>query len=133
MSNNSEQSLEGLKQEAAKRRAGMVAERLLISLDECSALRKQTPEQLKKQVLAGKVLELDIDGSPYYPTFYGDRSLNQDDLTRVIVQLADLEPWIKYGFLTTPKLSLEGITPLEALKSNQLERVLVAAAGARER
>lgn len=75
----------------------------------------------------GRILMVEVDEQNYIPAFYLDKSINHSQLEEVIKALGDVDQGLKWQFLTTPKLTLNGATPLEALRSGKLEYVLDAA------
>lgn len=68
-----------------------------------------------------------------YPSFYLDSRVDRRKLERVSKALGALPGWEKWRFFTTPKGSLAGLTPLDALKNGKYAEVLTAAAGFAER
>lgn len=74
-----------------------------------------------------RILMLCVDGQYYFPAFYLDGSIDHVHLGSVVKSLGELDPWTKWQFFTTPKLTLNGETPLEALRKGKLESVLNAA------
>lgn len=94
---------------------------------------KVTPRVLTTATQRGRLFSVDHAGETLYPRFLADPSLHRRALGKVCEALGDLPGWEKLRFFTTPKLSLQRKTPLEALREGELGRVLVAAAGRAER
>ena len=67
-------------------------------------------------------------GRNVYPAFFADRSLDRNVLERVARQLGDLPAASKYFFFTSPRTSLGGKSPLQALAKGKVDAVLKAAA-----
>ena len=65
---------------------------------------------------------MDVDDEKYFPAFLDRRKL--EEVTRL---LGELPGWRKWQFFTMPKASLNGLTPLEALKRGMVEEVMEAA------
>lgn len=91
---------------------------------------------LGKAVAARRVFFVDSRGGQQrlYPAFYADASgLERRHLELVTRVLGDLPGGSKWTFFATPKASLSGSTPLEALRRGELVAVKEAAAGFTER
>ncbi len=82
-----------------------------------------------KAISGGQILILYVDREHYIPAFYLDKAIDHLHLESVMESLGDLDPWTKWQFFKTPKLTLNGATPLEALRESEIESVLSAAAG----
>lgn len=67
-------------------------------------------------MLANRIFPIEVGGENYYPTFYADPDLDRRKLERISRILGELGGWVRWQLFTTPKDSLEGLTPLEALK-----------------
>jgi len=127
--------LEKLRQSAHEARAGLVAKKAVINEEELiTALGEASWQDLNAAIQAGRLFAVEFDGVQYYPAFYAAQDLNRSELERVCQALMGLSGWAKWGFLTTPKGSLSGLTPLQALKNpGMFEAVLSAAYGYAER
>jgi len=66
------------------------------------------------------------------PAFFSDHKYNRRILEKISKELGELPGPSKWQFFTTPKRSLDGKTPLEAIEKGQIDKVLVAATGFRE-
>lgn len=75
----------------------------------------------------GRILMVEVDGQYYIPAFYLDKSIKHSQLEAVIKALGDVDPSLKWQFFTTPKLTLNSATPIEALRRGELKAVLNAA------
>ncbi len=81
-----------------------------------------------------KIFHLDgPSGQLLYPAFFADPRYDRQSLEQVCEALGDLPGPSKWQFFTTGKASLRGQTPLEALANGELAKVLVTAAGFKER
>ncbi|MES2297241.1 MAG: hypothetical protein V4582_09370 [Pseudomonadota bacterium] len=72
-------------------------------------------------------------GTHLYPAFFADGKYDRRELEKVSKALGELPGPSKWQFFTTPKVSLNGRTPLVALANGDVKPVLVAAAGFAER
>jgi hypothetical protein len=64
----------------------------------------------------------------YFPYFFADEKYPRRALEKVSKALGKLPGARKWQFFTTPRISLNGKTPLEALSKGQVDAVLSAAA-----
>lgn len=127
--------LENLRNSAHQARTELVENKAVISEKELiTALGEAQWQDLNAAIQAGRLFMVELDGVPYYPAFYAAQDLNRSELERVCQPLLGLSGWEKWVFLTTPKASLSGLTPLQALKNpGMFEAVLGAAYGYAER
>jgi hypothetical protein len=65
-------------------------------------------------------------GRSYYPAFYADPIIKREHLEQVTRMLALLHPRLQYLFYTTVR-TLQGETPLDALRAGRLNEVITAA------
>ena len=125
--------LELAKKQAQDFKAELIQKKLVASSGEiCDALGF-TRQSLNKAVQENRMFYLQQGHRRYYPVFYADSRLSRpvlEDITRV---LGDLDGAQKWQFFTRPKGSLSGKTPLEALQSGLVDKVLIAASGFVER
>lgn len=75
----------------------------------------------------------DSSGRQCYPAFYASRSILFDDLVAITRVLNGAPASAKWQFFTTPKTSLLGRTPLEALRDGDLQLVITSVTGFMER
>lgn len=66
-------------------------------------------------------------GEYYYPAFFADPMYDRPVLEKVCKTLGDLPAGSKWDFLTSPRISLAGKTPLDALSKGKLDAVMAAA------
>ena len=119
--------------EALDVRARLVATEAVVPSVKIIAQLGITRQALSKAVLAHRMFYLEVGGENYYPAFYADAHLERRQLERVAKRLGELSGAQKWQFFTTPKASLNKLTPLEALRKGQYASVLTAAAGFAER
>lgn len=74
----------------------------------------------------------DSAGVLHYPAFYSDPGLDRGALEAVAQQLGDLPATVKFHFFTSSKLTLQGKTPVEALREGRLNDVLRVATACQE-
>lgn len=130
---DSEALLSSARQQAHKVRTELVATKSVISSGELTEALGISRQALSKAVLANRIFAVEVGGENYYPTFYADPDLDRKKLERISKILGELDGWSRWQFFTTPKASLEGLTPIQALKKGRYENVATAAAGFAER
>lgn len=114
-------------------RQALTARRRLIANKELvpySSLQKELVTKwstFERATFEGRILVLCVDGQNYLPAFYLDSAIDHLRLEKVVKSLGNLDSWTKWQFLTTRKLTLNGATPLEALREGKLKSVLNAA------
>src|SRR5438309_2061116 len=86
-------------------------------------------EVLRTALGNGGIFFLEHQGDRYYPGFYADAGYERAQLETIAKLLEDLRSGAKLLFFITPKGSLDGATPLEALALGRFRQVCVAAAG----
>ena len=86
-----------------------------------------TPAQLARRVTTGAMFSIEVGTESFFPTFFLDRSVAQANLRAVRRCLAPLDDARKWLFLTRPKLSLNGLSPIDALRADRYAPVLRAA------
>jgi hypothetical protein len=126
--------MRGMLDQEQARRIQLVESGQLISAQELSHRLEVSPQAISKALKAGRVFALDGGGGRLlYPAFYADTGLSRRDLHKVTQALGDIPPSSKWQFFTNPKASLNGSTPLEALRQGERQAVMVCAAGFLER
>jgi hypothetical protein len=124
----------GLAAQAAEAREKNLRNGLLLTSAELGGRLHITQQAISKAVEEYRMFSLDgASGIPLYPAFFSDPAFDRRSIERVSQALGDLPGPSKWQFFTTKKGSLDGRTPLRALAQGQIERVLVAAAGFKER
>lgn len=66
-------------------------------------------------------------GEHFYPAFYGDPAYERQALEVICEKLGQLPGDAKYQFFTRKSISLDILTPLEALKEGKLAKILIVA------
>lgn len=105
----------------------------LLPSAEYVARRGISRQALSKALAAQRVFYVDVAGQRCVPAFFLDAQLERRQLEAVCKALGELPGPAKLQFFTTPKASLEGLTPLQALAQGLASRVRVAAAGFAQR
>lgn len=82
-----------------------------------------TRQALSKAVQGNRVFYLTHKSERYFPVFYGDSAYERSHLEAVSKILGDLPGGSKLQFFLTPKRSLDGQTPLQALATGRLAKV----------
>jgi hypothetical protein len=86
-----------------------------------------TVDSLAESVRAGRLFTVTAGGKLYLPSFLAEPGVSRQDLEAVIPLMASRDPWSKFVFFTSRKISLGGSTPLQALRRGDLPAVLRAA------
>lgn len=86
-----------------------------------------TRQALSKALRAKRVFFLEARGDRYFPAFFTDPRHERRHLEAVSRMLGDVPGGGKWLFFTTPKGSLSGLTPIQALDKGQLVAVKAAA------
>lgn len=105
----------------------------LLPSAEYVARRGISRQALSKALAAQRVFYVEVGGQRCVPAFFLDAQLERRQLEAVCKALGELPGPAKLQFFTTPKASLEGLTPLQALAQGLASRVRVAAAGFAQR
>lgn len=127
MDETSDNFLAQARMQALESRRGLVASKDLVPPSVIQEALGQDWPAFEKAARKGRILALEVDGQHYIPAFYLDNSIDHLHLEAVVKILGDVGPSSKWQFFTTPKLTLNGATPLESLRRGELELVLNAA------
>jgi hypothetical protein len=124
---------EGAKRSADHRLGEMRRAGELLEPAELVARLHWTRQALSKALAARRVFFVEHEGARYYPSFFADPKYERRQIEAVSKALGDLPGGAKLAFMTTPKASLEGRTPLEALAAGEVSAAKAAAEAARVR
>lgn len=105
----------------------------LVDVVEFARRRGTSPDVVGKLVAQRRLFSLDRDGRTLYPAFFADPTADIKRLETVCRRLGTLSGGSKWQFFVTPKGSLAGRTPLDALRDGDVATVIAAADGFRER
>jgi len=105
----------------------------LIDAAELARRRGISPEQVGELIAQHRIFSLERDGKTLYPAFLAEPTADLRRLEAVCRRLGTLPGGSKWQFFVTPKGSLAGRTPLEALRDGDFAAVKVASDGFRER
>lgn len=120
-------------QEVANRKRDF-AEGLLLTSTALAERLQMTTQALGKAVQSKRMFTLDgPSGRNVYPAFFADPRCNREHIERVCQALGDWPGPSKWEFFTSPRVSLNGLTPIDALARGELDQVLRAAAAFKER
>jgi hypothetical protein len=127
--------------------------------DFMAALERQEQEQRQTEIEAGQLVPVSIlverlnitpqaistarkknrmfalkgpSGRLQYPAFFANAAYDREVLEQVCMTLGDLPAGSKWDFFMSPKISLGGKSPLDALAKGKVEAVLAAANAFRE-
>lgn len=92
-----------------------------------------TRQALSKALKARRVFFVEVDGSRRYPAFFADSRHERRHLEAVSKLLGDLPGAAKLQFFLTPKGSLGGVSPLDALSNGDYSSVRATAEGFTQR
>ncbi|SFM03175.1 hypothetical protein [Rugamonas rubra] len=116
------------------RRTELAESGALIGAQDLADRLEVSPQAVSKALKAGRLFALEGSGGrPLYPAFYSDGEVSRRVLETVTRALGDIPASSKWQFLTTPKASLGGATPLLAQQRGDLQAVMATAAGFVER
>jgi hypothetical protein len=120
------------RQSLQQRQADQTAQRLLSGAQMRERLGV-TAQSLSAALKARRMFVLQgARGEFLYPAFFCDQSFDRTVLEKVSKALGDLPGAAKWNFFTTPRISLGGKSPLDALAKGKLEAVWSAANAFRE-
>lgn len=92
-----------------------------------------TRQALSKALATQRVFYVDVQGARHFPAFFADPQYQRRHLEAVSKVLGGLPGAAKLQFMSTPKASLAGRTPLQALADGQFDAVKTAAEGFAQR
>jgi hypothetical protein len=126
--------LNALDNEAMARRQALHERGELLSSAQIRARLGITRQALSKAVSERRMFWVGGNkGAQWYPSFFADDMTDRRMLEQVSVALGDLPGAVKWQFFTTPKHSLDGRTPVDAVRAGALDRVLRTAGEVMER
>ena len=126
--------METLARQSMAARARQVENGALLTSADLCALRQITRQALSKAVKDGRVFWLDgPSGVQLYPSFFARPKSERIAFEKVSRALGNIPGGSKWQFFSTPKRSLGGITPVEALDKGNVEQVITAAVAFAER
>ncbi len=111
----------------------LIEAQTLMNPAEFAARMCWTRQALSKALKSGRVFFVEFQGSRYYPAFFAESRYDRRHLEAVSKLLGDLPGATKLQFMSTPKGSLGGLTPLEALAKGHFAATKVAAEGFAQR
>ena len=120
-------------QQALATRSKLVATKAVLSSVEMTEALGISRQALHKAVRDSRMFTLEYRGENFYPAFFADPEQDRRKLEKVAAVLRHLPGWSKWQFFTTPKLPLDGATPLQALRKGRLLQVLKLAQAFAER
>jgi len=126
--------LDQLAAQEKERRAQMVHKGQLIEAKELASRLGITVQAISQALKARRLFDLDCGGGKrLYPAFYADPESDRATLGEITRLLGDIPASAKWQFFSTPKQSLNGRTPLQALKDGDVAKVQTSVRGFLER
>jgi hypothetical protein len=119
---------EAARQSAAHHEA-LVRESALLEPAEFAARLNWTRQALSKALTSNRVFFVEVQGSRYFPAFFTDPRYERRHLEAVSKSLGTLPGATKLWFMSSPKGSLAGETPLQALAKGKVADAVRAAEG----
>jgi hypothetical protein len=124
-----EKFMEGMAAQAVERRKEEIASGKLLSATTLAARLSLTTQAVSAAVRADRMFVLNgPSGEGYFPAFFADEKYPRRALEKVSKALGKLPGASKWEFFRTPRISLNGKTPLETLSKGRVDVVLSAAA-----
>lgn len=124
----------GLEQQEQEQRDKDIASKKLIPGAEMRARLGVSAQALSAALKAKRMFVMQGSSGEYlYPGFFTDRSYDRPVLEKVCKALGELPGAVKWDFFMSPRISLGGKTPLDALAKGKVDDVLAAANAFRER
>ncbi len=116
-------------QKSAARHEAMVRDGDLLEPAEFASRLNWTRQALSKALTSQRVFFVELHGSRYFPAFFTDSRYERRHLEAVSKALGMLPGATKLWFMSSPKGSLAGRTPLEALAKGKVGDAVRAAEG----
>ena len=105
----------------------------MVTIAQFAAMRQQTTRLVEKDLAAGRLFAMEMDGQHWILAAFANPSIDKRRLARLCRVLQEAPAGARLRFLTTPKGSLSGRTPLEALIAGSWGDVVTAARGYMDR
>ena len=102
----------------------------LLTEEEFRQRRPISTRQLLHFLASGSIFSVEVEGGQYYPALLADPEHDSRRLATICRILWPAEPHSRLHFLTARSVALGGVTPLEALRTDEsYRRLLVQARG----
>lgn len=121
--------LEHARKQAHHFRTELVKSGQLVDADAFCTLSAMHPSELELGLKENRFFQIEVYGKSYFPSFYFDPGFRRSEIESISKLLSCLDGSVKWQFFTTPKLTLGGATPLEALVKGKIQEVALAARG----
>ncbi|MDR6382137.1 hypothetical protein [Paraburkholderia caribensis] len=109
--------------EAMATRLKLAAEGKLLELAQFRERSGLSRQAIQQQINSEALFTVDgPEDVTYYPAFFADTQCDQATVRRVARALKGLAGGSKWIFFTSPRLSLDGLTPLEVIRGATFER-----------
>lgn len=121
--------LDQAREQAQSFRTELVKNGQLVDADAFCKLLEISPLELQTGLLEKRYFGVEVGEEFYYPSFYADSTVKRSEIEGISELLLDLDGSSKWQFFNTPKLTLNGVTPLAALAQGRFQDVAFAAGG----
>lgn len=101
----------------------MVKSRELLASAEFASELDWSRQALSNALARNRVFYVDHRGERFFPAFYTNATYQRSKLEAVSKVLGDLPGGAKLQFFLTPRGSLDGVSPLQALAQGKLQKV----------
>lgn len=126
--------MDKLSQQSLANRARQLEDGMLLTSADICSRRQITRQALSRAVKDGRVFWLDgPSGMQLYPHFFAKQKPDRLVFEKVSRALGNISGGSKWQFFTTPKRSLGGISPIQALDQGVVDTVIAAACAFGER
>ena len=111
------------------RHEAMIREGSLVEPAEFASRLDWTRQALSKALMSHRVFYVEVRGARYFPSFFTEPRYERRHLEAVSKALGSLPGATKLWFMSSPKGSLAGQTPLQALAKGKVAEAVRAAEG----
>jgi hypothetical protein len=112
-----------LDKQARVARRRLVHEGQLLEPSQLRDALQMTRQAISAGTRVNRLFSVEVDGRPYYPTFFTDGTLDRNVLERISRALGRLPGWTKWNFFVSRRGSLGDMSPLDALAKGKIEQV----------
>lgn len=126
---DNEKFMAEMRNHALEQRKKDIASGILLSAADLAERLQLSKQAVSAAVRANRMFVLSgASGEGYIPAFFADGRYHRPTLEKVSKAMGGLSGGSKWEFFRTPRVSLEGKSPLQALEKGNVESVMAAAA-----